>query len=191
MKNPLVRSTFLIGLLMLAASASAQAHPESRRAQFYLVLLTRPATAPQLSREANEKLQEQHLANIRKLFGEEKLVMAGPFMDDTALRGIFVLKASSLEQAQEWVNSDPAVQAGRLAAEIHGPWLIDPEAIHPPSKPEGMEQYTLVLMHRADAWKVSAIGFNFVVKEYPAFVEMQKAAGTVALAGLIRLSVPG
>ena len=131
------------------------------------------------------------MANIRKLAAEHKLVIAGPFLDDTALRGIFVFQAESAAQAQEWANSDPSVKAGRLAVEIHGPWLIDANAIHTASAPDELEQYTLVLMKRADKWTSDAVGFNFVVKEYPAFAKEMTGLGNVAIAGLFPLSVPG
>ena len=131
------------------------------------------------------------MANIRKMAAEHKLVIAGPFLDDTTLRGIFVLRAESAAQAQAWADSDPAVKAGRLAPEVHGPWLIDASAIHDPAEPAGFEQYTLVLMKRGDKWKSDALGFNFVVKEHPAFVKEMAAHGYLAISGLIPLSDPG
>lgn len=193
MRRTLIKPAVLFGLLAISGFAFEQGGtlPDTKPTRYFFVLLTRPSNAPQLSKNAADKLQEEHMANIRKLAEEHKLVIAGPFMDDTALRGIFVFQADSAEQAQEWANSDPAVKSGRLAGEVHGPWLIDADAIHPPSTPEGMQRYALVLMKRTAKWKVDAIGFNFVVKEYPAFAKEMTARGYVAIAGLIPLAVPG
>jgi uncharacterized protein YciI len=193
MRRSLLKPAVLFSLLAITGLASAQdeVRPNIKPTRFFLVLLTRPANSHQLSKNAADKLQEEHIANIRKLAEEHKLVIAGPFMDDTVLRGIFVFQSDSEKQAQEWANSDPAVKAGRLAVEVHGPWRIDADAIHLPSSPEGMQQYTLVLMKRTAKWKVDAVGFNFVVKEYPAFVQEMTARGYVAISGLIPLNVPG
>jgi uncharacterized protein YciI len=184
---------FLFSLIALAgaAFAPAQTPPNASPAQYFLVLLNRPANAPQLSKEAAEKLQDAHMANIRKLAAEHKLVIAGPFMDDTTLRGIFVLQADSAAQAQEWADSDPAVQAGRLSAGVHGPWLIDPSAIHPPSEPPGMEQYTVVLMKRGDHWNPQAPDFMDVIKQHHAFVKQMIDQGSLAVAGPLPFSDPG
>ena len=179
--------------LAVAGSAFAQAQnqPNAKPAQYFFVLLNRPANAPQLSKEAGEKLQEDHMANIRKLAGEHKLVIAGPLMDNTTLRGIFVLQADSAAQAQEWADSDPAVKAGRLSADVHGPWLIDPSTIHNPAEPPGMEQYTIVLMKRGDNWNPNAPEFIDVMKQHPAFAAQMTEQGNMAIAGLFPFSDQG
>ena len=108
------------------------------------------------------------------------------------MRGIFVFQADSAAQVQDWANSDSAVKAGRLAPEVHGPWLIDPNALHqPPATPQGMEQYSLVLMKRGDRWNPDAPGFADVLKQHRLFIEKLTAQASIAVAGPFPLSVPG
>ena len=95
----------------------------------YLGLLTRGAKWTPEKTPATEELQKAHIANIVRLAGTKKLVVAGPFGDNGTLRGIFVFKVASLEEAIELAETDPAVKAGRLAIEMH-PWLV-PEGILP------------------------------------------------------------
>ena len=123
------------------------------------------------------------MANIRKLYDDHKLVVAGPFLDNTALRGIFVLVADSLAQAQEFADSDPAVKAGRLVAEVHGPWPIDSAAIHAPADPPEMEQYSLVLLHRGDNWNPDGPAFRATMNRSPEFVKQMTGQGNLALSG--------
>lgn len=187
---PQIRAAQGKALLPIAGSALAQnlGQPDAKAAQYFFVLLNRPANTPQLSKEAGEKLQEEHMANIRKMTAEHKLMIAGPFMDDTVLRGIFVFQADSRAQAQEWADNDPAVRAGRLAAEVHGPWLIDPSTIHNPAEPSGFEQYALVLMKRGDSWRPNTPAFTDVMKQHSAFVKQTTDQGDSAITGLFSLS---
>jgi uncharacterized protein YciI len=190
---PQIRDAQAKALLSVAGSALAQTQnqPNAKPAQYFFVLLNRPANAPQMTKEAGEKLQEEHMANIRKMTAEHKLVIAGPFMDDTVLRGIFVFQAVSAAQAQEWADSDPAVKAGRLSAEVHGPWLIDPSTIHDPAGSPGFEQYTLVLMKRGDHWNSNAPDSMDVMEQHSAFVKRMTDQGNMAVAGLFPLSDQG
>jgi uncharacterized protein YciI len=95
----------------------------------YLALLTRGAKWTPEKTAATEELQKAHMANITRLAETKKLVVAGPFGDNGQLRGIFVFKVASIEEARSLTETDPAVQAGRLAIDLH-PWLV-PEGILP------------------------------------------------------------
>ena len=87
--------------------------------EFYLVLLLRPPNAPELPKAELDSLGEGHMANIRRLHEEGKLLKAGPTEDHSGreVRGIFILTTNSLETAQKWVGTDPLIQKGRLVAE--------------------------------------------------------------------------
>ncbi len=66
-------------------------------------------------------LQRAHLANIGKLAEAGKLSLAGPFLDDGDLRGIYIFNVTTLEEAKALTETDPAIQAGSLVLELH-PW---------------------------------------------------------------------
>ena len=53
----------------------------------------------------------------------QKLVVAGPFGDNGNLRGIFVFRVASLDEAKQLSATDPAVQAGRFVVDVH-PWMV-------------------------------------------------------------------
>lgn len=94
---------------------------------YYLGLLVRgPKFSPEDSPE-RQKIQAGHMANIQRLADTGKLAAAGPFTDDLDLRGIFVFRTASMEEALELTNSDPAVQAGRLAIKLYA-WKLPSEA---------------------------------------------------------------
>jgi uncharacterized protein YciI len=95
----------------------------------YLAFLVRGEKWTPERTPETEEIQKAHLANIGRLAKMKKLVVAGPFGDNGNLRGIFVFRVNSLEEARTLTLSDPAVQAGRLALDLH-PWLV-PEGILP------------------------------------------------------------
>ncbi len=66
-------------------------------------------------------LQKAHLDNIGRMAEAGQLVVAGPFMDDGDVRGIYIFNVPTVEEARRLTETDPAIQAGRLAMELH-PW---------------------------------------------------------------------
>lgn len=71
--------------------------------------------------EEAAELQREHMENINRLANEGHLVLAGPFLDDGEMRGIFLFDVATVEEARKLAETDPAVQAGRLLLEYH-PW---------------------------------------------------------------------
>jgi uncharacterized protein YciI len=95
----------------------------------YFAFLTRGEKWTPEKTPATEEIQKGHMANINRLADMKKLIAAGPFGDDGRLRGIFVFRVESLEEAKALTATDPAVQAGRLAMELHT-WMV-PEGVLP------------------------------------------------------------
>lgn len=102
--------------------------------KYVLVFLKKGPNRPSDSL-ASIKLQKAHLENIGKLAKMGKLILAGPFMDNQEIRGIYLFAVSSVEEAKELTQTDPAVKAGSLIMELH-PWygsaaLMELPNIHP------------------------------------------------------------
>lgn len=74
-----------------------------------------------LSAEAAAVLQKAHLENIGRLAEEGKLSLAGPFLDDGDIRGIYIFNVESIEEAKALTQTDPAIKAGSLTMELK-PW---------------------------------------------------------------------
>ena len=99
--------------------------------QVFLVLLKKGAAWTAEKTDKTRALQEAHMANIRKMWEEKKLIVAGPMGDDGDTRGVFVFAAKDRAQAKAFADSDPAVAAGRLVPEIHS-WWVEKRALPEP-----------------------------------------------------------
>lgn len=101
--------------------------------RYVIALLKRGSTKGMDSTE-HANLQQAHLENITRMAEEGALVLAGPFLGDGDLRGLYVFNVSSIEEAEKLTNSDPSIKAGVLIMELHE-WygsaaLIDVNEIH-------------------------------------------------------------
>ena len=47
------------------------------------------------------------------------LTIAGPFLDDGEIRGIYIFNVETIEEAEKLTNTNPAIQQGVFAMELH------------------------------------------------------------------------
>jgi len=135
MRKSLMAFAVLMGTLALPALAGQeQTAPAADKKEpapefpnmttVYLGFLKKgPAWSADVTPE-RQKLQEAHMAHLRKLGEAGKVVLGGPLLDDSELRGVLVFKVASAEEAIALEGEDPAVKAGRLILEVH-PWLVE------------------------------------------------------------------
>ncbi len=67
----------------------------------------------------SDSLQKEHLKNIERLANKGKLLLAGPFLDNGDLRGIYIFDVETIEEAKRLTETDPAIQYGSLVMELH------------------------------------------------------------------------
>lgn len=89
-----------------------------------LVVLRRPADAPELAEAELDDLQAQHLAYRAALRREGVIVANGPFdeQSDPSLRGMSIFTCGPAEAARR-SELDPLVVAGRLAYDVMEWWV--------------------------------------------------------------------
>lgn len=114
---------FILSCILISNEALAQEteKPKYEMKTYQMVFLYKGPNRYQDSTETM-RIQEAHLVNIQRLADEGKLIVAGPFLDDKDLRGIFIFDVETEAEVKELVETDLAIQTGRLRYEIH-PWM--------------------------------------------------------------------
>jgi len=91
---------------------------------FELVILRRPADAPEYDEETLDRLQLEHLAYRDQLREQGVLAVNGPVRDqpDESVRGMSLFRTGSLEETRRLNEQDPMFLAGRFEFEIMTYW---------------------------------------------------------------------
>ncbi len=91
---------------------------------YTVVVLRRPATAPEMSDEELDALQTRHLAYRAELVGRGVLVVNGPFdeQSDPSYRGMSIFACDPGEAARLSAG-DPSVIMGRLTYDVMEWWV--------------------------------------------------------------------
>ncbi|PYT31461.1 MAG: hypothetical protein DMG57_04965 [Acidobacteria bacterium] len=105
-----------------AQTSAPKSEPKYEMRNYVVGFLYRGPKWTAESTPETERIQEGHLANIRKMAALGKLAVAGPFSDHGDLRGMFIFQIESVDEARALANEDPAIQSGRLRLELH-PWF--------------------------------------------------------------------
>lgn len=85
---------------------------------YVLVILKTGINAPK-DEALRQKSFAGHLRNIRQLVKEGKLVVAGPFdNNELSYRGLFILNVSTIKEAEDILQTDPAIKEKFLDAEL-------------------------------------------------------------------------
>lgn len=158
----------LLAVLFVAVAvfspARQKSEPEHKLIEFHMALLKRgpkwtgDATAHARTTETE---QRQYAALLME---SGKAVIAGRLTDDGEIRGIYILRAKSAEEAKAWAEASPAVKAGYIIVEMH-PWWSE-DVMKKTSTPDKMTTAHLGFLKRGAKW---------TPEKTPATAELQKA----------------
>lgn len=130
-------SLLLLLLLFVSQIAAGQSAPPAasqygqiNRKPYLVVFFVKGENwSRERSKEETDRLLAGHLAYLRKQVEAGKYALVGPLTDDDRIRGIIFVNAGSVDEARKIVSSDPMVNSGQFAAEIHPVMMTDLSAI--------------------------------------------------------------
>lgn len=139
-----------IAAVALARPTTANAQePKFEMGTFYVCLLIKP---PNFSpAQVPPQLLQSHFKHVQGLLASGKAAIAGPFGDDTRIAGVFVLNASSPEEARTWEESDPLVKEGGFSVEVLK-WWAAKGIMKPPAQPFKQTTYYFTFLRRGPKW---------------------------------------
>ena len=73
----------------------------------YVIAFLKRGPNRDLDKQKAADLQAGHMANIKRMSKEGKLVLAGPFLGNDDLRGIYIFNVETIEEATALTSSDP------------------------------------------------------------------------------------
>jgi uncharacterized protein YciI len=160
-------------MLLLVVSFAAPAQD-----LYTFVFLHKRSDLPQLPKEEVDKIMEGHMANMKRLATDGKLIAAGPFEGGG---GIFIFKSGSTQaEVKDWISTDPGVVAQRWNIEIlsYAPYVGGVCSV---KEPYEMVTYTFVHF-KPNVMKFNVQDGEETVKKHDDFIRSIAAGGNVITA---------
>jgi uncharacterized protein YciI len=85
----------------------------------YVLVILKSGSNKTTDKKLIDSLFKGHMANINRLAEAGKLIVAGPLKkNEKSYRGIFIFDVKSIEEANKYLITDPAVKEKLLDAEL-------------------------------------------------------------------------
>ena len=140
---------------------------------YIFVFLHKKANISEVAKDTVERLMKGHMENMERLAKEEKLLAAGPFEGGG---GIFILNTTSTDEANDWIKTDPGIQASRWDVEmlVYSPQI---GSVCPVKEPYEMVTYDFIRFSETSRAK------NNQLSEHRQLVQEESENGNVVTAG--------
>ena len=152
---------FLWGVLALSCLAGSclaveQSLPGPAKAgEMYWIFLNKGKSTVARTPEVAQKMQQEHVGNLGKLYEAGKLLMAGPLGDNGFIRGTVLLALQTPAELKEGFSTDPLVQGDYLAVEAYR-CRPDQPKLGKPTEPFEFAKYTLVMLKKGIEYQAPA-----------------------------------
>jgi uncharacterized protein YciI len=182
----LITGAVIICTLTAGPPASAiKAEPQDPKIEmgtFYVCFLVKPANWNSKAPDA-QQLFQAHTKHVLNLIATGKAATAGPFGDDTRIGGVFVLNASSPEEARAWEEADPLVKTGGFTIEVLK-WWAAKGVMKPPAQPLKMAPYYFAFLRRGPKWTAERTPETDKLQaDHMANINAMARAGKLVIAG--------
>jgi uncharacterized protein YciI len=164
----------LLTMLFLLVSVTLFAQEK----QYTFIFLNKKPDAEKISKEESDKIMKGHMDNINRLAQEGKLIAAGPFEGGG---GIFVFNTKSIEEANQWLSTDPGVQAKRWNLDVL-PFHVRTGGVCVAKEPYEMVTYNLV-RYKAAVSKTTAQDFPEIIRKHDEYLKGIKQKEHVLIEG--------
>ena len=169
---------------LIAVLACSQTFAVADEKLDYFVFLVTGKSTQGTPQEEVQKMQAAHIENFGRLAKINELSAAGPCADpEKTVRGIVVIHAKSIADAESKFAPDPYVTQGFMKSEIHqyqgvaGKFVI-------PDDISKMEQSVIVIVSQDEKWPVDAGKQQALRDKLSGFAKEQHAAGKLGFAAV-------